>query len=93
MVFFLSRSKAKKISKRQAEVIEPPKIVGYHVMETQKEPELEHGIPIFKAGSTVKLRIFGEGFSENSKIGLTAEKGDSNTKCHKMIDIFEVRNC
>lgn len=77
--------------KRQTENVQKLQIIGFHVLETDKEPELEEGIPIFRAGSGVKFRIFGDGFTDTTTIGLTSEELNWGDKCHKMIgDTFKV---
>ncbi|CAH1723602.1 unnamed protein product [Chironomus riparius] len=71
------------VVKRQT--IDPLKIMGYHIVESPKEPELEDGIPIVKAGLNIKLRMFGTGFSNKTMIGLTAEAFEYGEKCHKIV--------
>ena len=66
--------------------------MGYHILESGKEPELEDGIPTVKAGSKIKLRVFGTGFSNKTMIGLTAEAFEYGEKCHKIVtDTKKVR--
>lgn len=70
------------------------KMIGFHVLAVDKEPELEDGIPIFRAGSSVQLRIFGEGFSDETLIGLTSEALEEGKKCNKIIgDNAKVKIC
>lgn len=59
--------------------------MGFHVIESSKEPELEDGIPIIKAGSDIKIRMFGMGFTNKTMIGLTAESLEYGEKCHKIV--------
>lgn len=54
------------------------------MLAVQKEPELEDGIPIFRADTAVKFRLFGEGFTDDTMIGLTTEAWVSGQKCHKI---------
>lgn len=74
----------KQPEKRDAENGQSLKIIGFHVLAVDKEPELEDGIPIFRAGTDVKFRIFGEGFTDETMIGLTTEAWESGQKCHKI---------
>jgi hypothetical protein len=60
------------------------------MLETSKEPELEEQIPIFKAGSSIRFRIFGEGFTDQTMIGMTSQELNRGEKCNKMIDTFKV---
>lgn len=88
---FFYYSNNKQVVKRQADDAKKLRIFGFHVLETAKEPELEEGIPIFKAGTSVKFRLFGEGFTDDTMIGMTSEVLESGQKCHKMIgDTFKV---
>lgn len=67
------------------------KIIGFHVLEAEKDPELEESIPIFRADTSVKFRIFGEGFTDETMIGMTSEVLEGGAKCHKIIgDTFRV---
>lgn len=50
-----------------------------------KEPETEDGVPVIRAGSKVMLRLFGSGFLETTKIGLTTEKLEYGAVCNMMI--------
>lgn len=59
--------------------------MGYHIIESSKEPELENGIPIVKAGSNIIMRMFGTGFTNKTMIGLTAESLAYGEKCHKIV--------
>lgn len=61
------------------------KIFGFHIIECPKEPELEDGIPVLRAGSRIKLRLFGRGFSNGTTVGFTAESLKFGDKCHKII--------
>lgn len=70
------------------------KMIGFHVLAVDKEPELEDGIPIFRAGTDVKLRIFGDGFSDETTIGLTSEALEEGKKCNKIIgENAKVKSC
>jgi hypothetical protein len=71
--------------------IEQPKIIGFTIIEVGKEPELEDGIPILKAGTSAKLRIFGENIMKETMIGLTSEALEIGKKCHKIVtDTYKV---
>lgn len=88
---FCRYSNLKELVKRQVENGQSLNIIGFHVLATAKEPELEDGIPSFRAGSDVTFRLFGEGFSENTMIGMTSEALESGAKCHKIVsDTFKV---
>lgn len=90
-LIFLLPSNNRQVVKRQTENGQKVRIIGFHVLETAKEPELEEGIPIFRAGTNIKFRLFGEGFTDNTMIGLTSEALESGQKCHKMIgDTYKV---
>lgn len=74
-------------------VVDQPKLIGFTIIDIGKEPELEDGIPILKAGTSAKLRIFGENFTANTMIGLTSEALEFGGKCHKIVsDTYEVSN-
>ena len=67
------------------------KIMGFQIIEADK-PEMEDGIPVLKAGSKATLRLFGNGFMENTTIGLTSESLEIGAKCVKIVtDMFKVR--
>jgi metal transporter CNNM len=91
---FVSKAAAPEIHaivKREADKT-PVKIIGLNIIEAEKEPQLENGIPIVKAGTSVKIRFFGSGFSNATKLGLTTEALAYGEKCHKIItDIIEVQ--
>ncbi|KAG5682249.1 hypothetical protein PVAND_011613 [Polypedilum vanderplanki] len=85
-----SQPKSHDIIKRELD--QPIKIIGFHIMETAKEPELDDGIPVIKAGTKVKIRFFGSGFSNKTKLGLTTETLGYGEKCHKIItDTYQVQ--
>lgn len=66
------------------------KIIGFHVIDADK-PGMEDGIPVLKADSKVKLRLFGDGFTEQTTIGLTSEPLELGAKCIKIVtDTFKV---
>jgi hypothetical protein len=74
----------RKVSKRNVEE-EKLKVVGFRIERTAKEPEIDDdGIPILRADTTVTLRLFGSGFTDTTRIGLTSEKSDFGKRCNKM---------
>lgn len=83
LLYSLNSSNEHAVVKRQID--DQLKIIGYHIIESGKEPELEDGIPIIKAGSKLKLRLFGMGFSNKTIIGLTGEALAYGEKCHKIV--------
>lgn len=72
------------IVKRELEKLEL-RIAGFRVEHADKEPETEDGVPVIRAGSKVMLRLFGSGFLETTKIGLTTEKLEYGAVCNMMI--------
>lgn len=90
--FLSDQSLIRKISKRQVDsnVGDSLKIFGFNVIEADKA-EMEHGIPVLKAGSKVTLRLFGNGFTKQTTIGLTSEPHEIGAKCIKIVtDMFKV---
>jgi hypothetical protein len=68
-----------------------PTLIGFHIVESSKEPENENGMPVVRAGSNIQLRLFGNGFSESTMIGLTAEALNYGEKCIKInTDTYKV---
>lgn len=61
------------------------KVVGFRIEESAKDPEIEDGVPVLRASSTIVLRLFGLGFKNTTRIGLTSEKLDYGGKCNMMI--------
>lgn len=61
------------------------KVVGYRVEESAKDPQIEDGVPVLRAGSQIMLRLFGSGFKNKTKIGLTSEKLEYGGSCNMMI--------
>lgn len=61
------------------------KIVGFRVEHAEKEPSIEEGVPVLRAGTKVMLRLFGMGFNSNTTIGLTAEQLEFGGTCNMMI--------
>lgn len=67
------------------------KIMGFQIIQADK-PDMEDGIPVLKAGSKATLRLFGNGFTENTTIGLTSESLEIGAKCVKIVtDMFKVK--
>lgn len=60
-------------------------IVGYRIERAEKEPHIENGVPVLRAGTKATLRLFGTGFTNKTTIGLTSEKLDSGVSCNMMI--------
>lgn len=89
---YSDQSLIRKISKRQVDsnAGDSLKIFGFNVIEADKA-EMEHGIPVLKAGSKVTLRLFGNGFTKQTTIGLTSEPHEIGAKCIKIVtDMFKV---
>lgn len=61
------------------------KIYGLRVEKTEKEPEIEDGVPVLRAGTKATLRLFGFGFTNKTTIGLTSEKLEFGDQCRRMI--------
>lgn len=62
------------------------KVVGFRIEHADKEPGIEDGVPVLRSGSTVVLRLFGFGFSNDTKIGLTPERLKFGSPCNMMIN-------
>lgn len=63
------------------------KIVGFRVERTEKDPEIDdNGVPILRADTFAVLRLFGFGYKEKTRIGLTVEKAEAGALCNMMID-------
>lgn len=61
------------------------KIDGFRIEETEKDPEIDaEGVPVLRANTVAKLRLFGFGFTEDTIIGVTMEKSDYGKQCNKM---------
>lgn len=60
-------------------------IVGYRIEEAEKEPEIDDGVPVLRAGTKVTLRLFGVGFTNVTTVGLTSERLDFGKTCNQMI--------
>lgn len=61
------------------------KIIGFRIEDSEKSPELENGVPVIRSDSKILLRLFGSGFTEKTKIGLTSEGLDYGKTCNMMI--------
>lgn len=87
-LFFFSSVKAHEISKRDADEVEDKlRIVGFRIERTEKEPEIDdNGIPVLRADTVVTLRLFGFGFIEKTRIGLTVERSEAGLQCKMMLD-------
>lgn len=85
LYFLFSSPKLHNIEKRNADLKDTTKIVGFRVERSDKEPEIEDGVPVIRSGTKVLLRLFGSGFSETTVIGLTTEKLEHGTTCNMMI--------
>jgi metal transporter CNNM len=88
--FFFSSVKAHKILKRDVAVEEEGKfeIAGFRIEKTEKDPEIdENGIPVLRADTMVLLRLFGFGFNESTRIGLTQERNEAGAQCKMMLEI------
>lgn len=84
-LFKFRSSSSHGITKRQTVAVESLIIVGFRIEHADKEPSIENGVPILRAGSTVSLRLFGQGFTEMTHIGLSPEKLDYGGVCNMMI--------
>lgn len=73
------------IEKRNVDLKNTTKIVGFRVERSDKEPEIEDGVPVIRSGTKVLLRLFGWGFSKTTVIGLTTEKLEHGKTCNMMI--------
>lgn len=63
------------------------KIVGFRIERTEKDPEIDDdGIPVLRADTLVTLRLFGFGFMEKTRIGLTVERSEAGLQCKMMLD-------
>jgi metal transporter CNNM len=60
-------------------------IVGFRIEHSEKEPEIEDGVPVLRADTKVTLRLFGHGFQHNTSIGLTTERNEFGTICNMLI--------
>lgn len=66
-------------------------IIGYRIVESDKEPDVEDGVPILKAGTGAKLQLFGDGFTDDTTLGLSSEALEKGKKCHKIVtETFKV---
>lgn len=91
--FFFSSDKEHEIFKRDAEEEEKLKIVGFRIEKSDKEPEIDdEGIPILRADTIAKLRLFGSGFLGTTLIGLDQKNSEAGTACNNMVNIgyFEI---
>lgn len=82
-VFFF-RSKPHNIAKRE-NTLERMSIVGFRVESSDKSTEVDEGVPVIRAGTNAKIRLFGHGFTDETIIGLTAEKLNFGDSCRMMI--------
>lgn len=73
------------IIKRNADDKNATKILGFRVEKTEKEPEVEDGVPVIRSDTKVVLRLFGTGFTERTIIGMTSEKMEFGKACNMMI--------
>lgn len=81
---FCVKSHPHELVKREASD-EALKIVGFRIEEAEKEPQLEDGVPVLRADTKVTLRLFGNGFTNRTTIGLTAEKMEYMSHCTMMV--------
>lgn len=61
------------------------KVAGYRIEAAEKEPEIDDGVPVLRAGTKVTLRLFGLGFTNETTVGLTSEKLEFGHTCNQMI--------
>jgi hypothetical protein len=80
--FCLLFTSGHEIAKR--EVAEPMEIVGFRIDHADNEPSIEDGVPVLRAGSRIRLRLFGRGFTNRTHIGLSPEKLEFGGACNMM---------
>lgn len=56
-------------------------IRGIRVEEAEKEPKYENGIPSLLTGTRATLRLFGEGFTEDTVITFTHQERAYGGEC------------
>jgi hypothetical protein len=70
---------------KRAVMADPLEVVGFRIEHADKEPSIEDGMPLLRAGSTVQLRLFGQGFTNKTQIGLSPERLEYGGVCNMMI--------
>ena len=60
-------------------------VVGFRIEKAEKEPQIDDGVPVLRADTNVELRLFGSGFTNTTRIGLTTESLDFGVTCNMMI--------
>lgn len=58
--------------------------MGFRIDHAESEPSIEDGVPVLRAGSTVKLRVFGRNFTNRTKVGLSKEKLEFGGSCQML---------
>lgn len=62
-------------------------IVGFRVEASDKNTEIDDGVPVLRADTKATIRLFGHGFTDLTSIGLTTERLNYGASCRMMIPI------
>jgi hypothetical protein len=61
------------------------KIYGFRIERSDKEPELNDGVPEVRSGTKVVLRLFGTGITKDTSITFTEQTGNYRDACYLTI--------